>query len=618
MISSLRQAFQAQNFDRRRRRRGLQRRPAIVEHGANFAEYVAYDEVVAGSKRAVLHQHGGHGSAAAIEFRFEHYACCGALRSRLEFGEIGDQADHFHQQVQIRFLLRRNVDEDRLAAPFFGHEAAIGELLLHAVGHRVGLIDLVDGNDDGNFGGVRVIDGFDRLRHDAVIGSDDEHDDVGRLRSARTHACERLVTWRIEEHNLAPEGGRFLVGDANFVGTDVLRDATSFAFGNVGEPDRVEQRGLAVVDVTHDGDDRRTRRNFDGGFLSARSGGVDVFRSLLFEADHVGLGAEEARHFAGEFGVERLVDRGENAATEKARDQILRANVELFRQIFNADAFGDRDIARDRHRLIRHHHARWWRVALHRAFFYATRNVALAGPTRRGTGTAAGPNGSRRRQPGADAERTSTGRSLTRGMHGTTLTGTKRRTRRTSARYRGTRTLEDWLSRHGAAGRGTHGPNGRAGLCGWRYDARRRSFVYRTRACLWNDHARRRRLRWSRNYWRCGTRRGRWRLWRCRSGHRRCCSWGWRNDCCRRRRSRTRRGWRSRRRGGNRRSCRLFRSHYGRLRAAAQRPLAAARAFAAPRAEELAGLPEVQRPGARRWEVALLDAAAALLLPSAA
>ena len=41
---------------------------------------------------------------------------------------------------------------------------------------------------------------------------------------------------------------------------------------------------------------------------------------------------------------------------------------------------------------------------------------------------------------------------------------------------------------------------------------------------------------------------------------------GWRNDCCRRRRSRTRRGWRSRRRGGNRRSCRLFRSHYGRLR----------------------------------------------------
>ena len=121
---------------------------------------------------------------------------------------------------------------------------------------------------------------------------------------------------------------------------------------------------------------------------SPLSGGrINIFRSLLFERDHVGFGAEEARHFARQFGVERLVHGRENTAAEQARDQIFHADIELLRQIFNADAFRDRDIARDRHRLIRHHHARRRRVALHRAFFYATRNIALAGPARGRTRT---------------------------------------------------------------------------------------------------------------------------------------------------------------------------------------------------------------------------------------
>ena len=163
-------------------------RPAIVEHGADFAVNVAHHEVVAGNERAVLHQHRGHRSAAAIEFRFQDHAGSGALRSRLQFRQIRNQADHFHQQVQVGFLLRRNVDEHRLAAPLFRHQPAIGKLFFHAVGHGIRLIDLVDGDDDRNFGGVRVIDGLDRLRHDAVIGGHDQHHNVGRFRAARL-AC---------------------------------------------------------------------------------------------------------------------------------------------------------------------------------------------------------------------------------------------------------------------------------------------------------------------------------------------------------------------------------------------------------------------------------------------
>ena len=154
-------------------------------------------------QRAVLHQHGGHRSAAAIQLGFEHDAGCRAIGSGLQFLQIGHQADHFHQQVQIGFLLGRDVDEYRGAAPVFRHQAAIGELLLHAIGHGVGLVDLVDRDDDRHFGGVGVIDGFERLRHHAVIGGHDQHDDVGGLGAARTHAGEGFVTGRIEEHDLA-------------------------------------------------------------------------------------------------------------------------------------------------------------------------------------------------------------------------------------------------------------------------------------------------------------------------------------------------------------------------------------------------------------------------------
>jgi hypothetical protein len=188
---------------------------------------------------------------------------------------------------------------------------------LHAVGQCVGLVDLVHGHDDWNFRGVRVIDSLHGLRHHAVVGGHDQHHNVSGFRAARPHARKRFVTRRIEEHNLAPERRRFLVSDANFVSANVLRDATRLAFRHAGQANRIEQRGLAVIDVAHDRDHRRTRRNLDFHSSPPRRGRVNVFRSLLFERDHVGFRAEEARHFAGQFRVERLVHRRENTAPQQ-------------------------------------------------------------------------------------------------------------------------------------------------------------------------------------------------------------------------------------------------------------------------------------------------------------
>ena len=95
-----------------------------------------------------------------------------------------------------------------------------------------------------------MVDRFLGLRHNAVVRSDDDDTDIGHLRAAGTHCGKRFVARRIQERDL-------LALDTDLIGADVLRDAAEFTFDNPRLPDRVQQRGLAVIDMPHDRNDRR-------------------------------------------------------------------------------------------------------------------------------------------------------------------------------------------------------------------------------------------------------------------------------------------------------------------------------------------------------------------------
>jgi hypothetical protein len=150
-----------------------------------------------------------------------------------------------------------------------------------------------------------VVNSFFGLRHHAVIGGDDENDDVRNFGAASAHAGESFVTRRIDEHHAT-------IAHGDFVRTNVLGDSAGFALGDVRRPNGVEQAGLAVVHVAHDGDHRRTRlQAFLGLFLG------DLEDHLLFEGDHTDDAAEGLGQRGGRGDVERLVDAGENAAIEQ-------------------------------------------------------------------------------------------------------------------------------------------------------------------------------------------------------------------------------------------------------------------------------------------------------------
>ena len=86
--------------------------------------------------------------------------------------------------------LRRHRDYRRVAAVFLGHYAVVQQLLLDLLRIGLVLVDLVHCHDQRHVRRLGVVDRLDRLRHDAVVGSDHENDDVRRLGAACAHRGE--------------------------------------------------------------------------------------------------------------------------------------------------------------------------------------------------------------------------------------------------------------------------------------------------------------------------------------------------------------------------------------------------------------------------------------------
>ncbi len=173
------------------------------------------------------------------------------------------------------------------------------------------------------------------LRHHAVVGCHNEHDDVGNLRAARAHSRERFVARRVDEHHPA-------LAYMRFIRADVLRDSARFAGGHFGFADCVEQAGLAVVYVTHHGDHGSARLHVPGALFFD----LLFLNELLLERDHLHDPIESFREVRGRRNVQRLVDAGENSAVEQHFQQFLGADIELFGELADRDAFRDRDFAR--------------------------------------------------------------------------------------------------------------------------------------------------------------------------------------------------------------------------------------------------------------------------------
>ena len=253
-------------------------------------------------------------TATLVEVRLDNEAGSLGIGVRLQLEDVRLQKDGLEQVVDMQLLLRGNLDEHVRSAPLLGDDAVVDQLLADAIGVGSRLVDLVDGHDDRHVSRLRMIDGLDGLRHDAVVSRDDEHDDVGDLCAAGAHGRERLVAGRVDEGDLPTV-------DVDHRSADVLRDAARLACGDAGVANSVEQRGLAVVDVSHDRDHRRTR-------LEVVLGVVVHDGVLLLGRDHTHLAAHVVGDELDHVIPHRLGERQNLAEHEQAFDDLVGSNAE--------------------------------------------------------------------------------------------------------------------------------------------------------------------------------------------------------------------------------------------------------------------------------------------------
>ncbi len=123
------------------------------------------------------------------------------------------------------------------------------------------------------------------------------------------------MTRRVEEGDAAS------VGKLHVVGTDVLGDTSRLTSNDVGVADVVKQRGLAVVDVSHDGNDRRTRHEVVLVVL------LFADSLLHFRTDIFGLEAELVGNKVDGLSIEPLVDGHHDTYRHEGRDDLCDADI---------------------------------------------------------------------------------------------------------------------------------------------------------------------------------------------------------------------------------------------------------------------------------------------------
>src|SRR5439155_564441 len=163
---------------------------------------------------------------------------------------------------------------------------------------------------------------------------------------------KRFVPWRVQERNLA-------VPSLDLVGADVLRDSPELLLGDLGLADRVEERGLAVVDVAHDRDDGRAQLEL---------GGVEVLLvdDLTFDGSDLEIDIELVRDELRGRRIEQLVDGRHDAELEQRLDDLARLPSHLLGEFAHRDRLGHPDqltldLGRRRGRLDGRGRRRCWR-----------------------------------------------------------------------------------------------------------------------------------------------------------------------------------------------------------------------------------------------------------------
>ena len=306
---------------------------AVVQHSAYTANGGTGNHDIACVERTVLYDDGGNGAAALIQLRLDNDTLGAAGGVGLQFLHLCHEKHVLQEIVNTHLGQSGNGYADGIAAPFLGNQTVYGKLILNGVGVGGGFIHFIDSHDHVNAGGLGVVDSFDGLGHDAVVGSYHQDRNIGSLGTAGTHGGERFVAGGIQEGNVTAV-------QIHTVRTDVLGDTAGLAGGHAGVTDGVKQGGLTVVNVAHDA------HNGCAGFqiLGVLLG---LAEQLFFDGNNDFLrylGDELVGDQISGVVIDDLIDGGHHAVHHHLLDDLGSGLLQTGRQFPNGDLLRQSDL----------------------------------------------------------------------------------------------------------------------------------------------------------------------------------------------------------------------------------------------------------------------------------
>ena len=152
-------------------------------------------------------------------------------------------------------------------------------------------------------------------RHHRVVSRNNNNSYIGNLSTAGTHGRESLVSGRIEEGYLTTTFQR------NAVSSNMLGNTSRLAGDDICIADVVEQRGFSMVNMAHDGDNRRPWHEL-ALIIYLLAYGLLNLRTHVF-----GLETKLFSHHIYGFCVEPLVDRGHDSDAHQRRNNFGNAYI---------------------------------------------------------------------------------------------------------------------------------------------------------------------------------------------------------------------------------------------------------------------------------------------------
>ncbi len=203
------------------------------------------------TKGTFLYEHCRNRTFSFIQLCLDHKSSCHTVRICFELHHFCCQKNHLEKLLNSFFCMRGYRYENRASAPVFRNQFILCQFLFYTLNICTWLIDLIDRYDNFNSRCFGMVDRLDRLRHHTVICCNYKNRNICRICSSHTHCSKRLMSRCIQECDL------FSV-DLYYRSTDVLCDSTCLAVCHTGITDRIQQRSLSMVNVSHNTYNRRT------------------------------------------------------------------------------------------------------------------------------------------------------------------------------------------------------------------------------------------------------------------------------------------------------------------------------------------------------------------------